>query len=611
MSSAPARFLAALRRNLVLVTALAIAVLYAAVAGPLHLRIELTLVVFAPLSLLLAGLLLRRLRFDRVTTAIYLGGLILYFFYLGYTTPGERNYDGPEQINYLKYIAEKHAIPPAKHCFICHHPPFYYVLGAFAYQFFLTTKLAPHPLGIQLFSLAIFFAFLVYGGLFVRLYARDRRVVRIATALLVFWPYSIHNSVRVHNDTLVAALVAAGMYYAGRWYKGERPRHLYLAALCGALGILTKSTAYVLVAAIGLMLVWKFFTRPGRVRLLRRGVTAMALVFAAMGALALRAPVGQDRCHRTLGTACDIRPRDFVGNGPVNYLYVDVRKLLRDPYMVIANDESGRQYFWNHVLKSSLFGTHNKIPDRETAYQLNRSLGWWLNVSLFAMLVYAAVAGVLGARRGLRHHGVPLLFVVLSSAFLMAFRVIIPAPHHTDFRHIFFAIVPGVLLFAAGVDHLRARHKALGAVGYVLFAPFVALSILYFVPKYDLVMKYTHTTIDVSLASVRKIVNEGTSWDKDGNLLIEGNQTIALIVDRPVTVTSIETSLDGNDSYELKLFGKGPPRVMVVRPKKNIKPGLVRHALKVEPPVPDVTRITVRPVGGDRTYALGHLLLNQ
>ncbi len=166
--------------------------------------------------------------------------------------------------------------------------------------------------------------------------------------------------------------------------------------------MLTKSSAYALVAALGLLLAWRFFTRSGRLRLLRRGVVAMAMVAAAYGGLKLRAPVADDPCHRTFGTACDIRKTDFTGNRPINYLSIDLPTLLRDPYMRIHNDESGKQSFWIHVFKSSLFGTHNKIPDRETTYSLNRKLGFAMNLGLFGMLVYSGVAGVLGVRRGLR-----------------------------------------------------------------------------------------------------------------------------------------------------------------------------------------------------------------
>ncbi len=610
MGRSPSRILVFLRRNVVVLAAFVIAALYAIVAAKLSLRYETGAIVYAPLSLVVAGSLMRRLRFDRGTTAILLAGLVLYFFYLGYTSPGERNYDGPEQLDkYIGYIVAEHRIPPAKQCFICHHPPLYYVLGALVQRGFEITKIAPKPVNLQIFSLAIFFAFLVYGVLLARLFSDRVRTVRITAALLVFWPYSIHNSVRIHNDTLVTALVAAGMYYAARWYKEQRPRHLYAAGLCGALGILTKSSAFALVACVGLMLAWRFFTRSGRARLLGRGVATMALVAAAYGGLKLRAPVADDPCHRTFGTACDIRKSDYTGNKPVNYLYLDVPKLLRDPYMVIHGDESGKQYFWNHVIKSSLFGTHNKVPDRETAYSLNRKLGFGMLYGLFGMLVYSAIAGIAGARRGLRRLAIPLLYVSVSALFLMAFKIAIPAPHHTDFRHVYFAIAPAALLFASAVMHLRSRHVALGAVGTALFAPFLALSIVYFLPKYELVMAYTRETIEVPIAAVKKKVPEWSPWDRDGNTLIEGNQTLALTVSPPTKVSKIDLTVDGNDVYEIRVFGKGSPRVLVVRPKKNLKQGVAQHTLEVSPPMEDVRRVSVRPLSGDRTYALGHLLL--
>lgn len=610
MGRAPSRILRFFRRNIVVIAAFGVAFGYAVTSALLSLPQELGIAVYAPLSLVLAGVLLRRLRIDRGTTAILLAGLVLYFFYLGYTSPGERNYDGPEQLDkYIGYILANHEVPPAKQCFICHHPPLYYVLGALAQRGAELAKLAPKPVNVQVFSLAIFFAFLVYGVLLAKLYSERVRTVRLAAMVLVFWPYSIHNSVRVHNDTLVTTLVAAGMYYAARWHKERRPRHLYAAGICAALGILTKSSAFALVACIGFLLVGVFFWRSGKLRLLRRGIVTMALIGVAYGGLKLRAPVAEDSCHRTFGTACDIRKTDFTGNKPINYLYLDVPKLLADPYMVIHGDASGKQFFWNHVIKSSLFGTHNKVPDRETAYSINRRLAFAMNIGLFAMLIYALIAGVLAARRGLRRFAAPLLFVVVSALFLMAFKIMIPAPHHTDFRHIFFAIAPASVLLAAAVEHMRGRNAALGALGRLIVLPFLALSIVYFLPKYELVMAYTRETVEMPIAKVKKPVPEWSPWDRDGNTLIEGNQTIALIVDPPVKVSKIDTTVDGNDVYEIRLIGKGSPRVITLRPKKNLKAGVARHEIEVKPPVEEVRRITVRPLSGDRTYALGHFLI--
>jgi len=182
----PARALSALRRQAVPLITLALAVLYAVLARAFRTREELVAAVLGALALFLAGLLLRRLRFDRGTTAIMVAGLFFYFLYLSYTSPGERNYDGPEQLKYLEYIADNKAIPPSKHCFICHHPPLFYVVGALFHKLFAVTHLAPNPFGVQLVALGMFFAFLVYGALFARLFNDDSRAVRITTTLLVF-----------------------------------------------------------------------------------------------------------------------------------------------------------------------------------------------------------------------------------------------------------------------------------------------------------------------------------------------------------------------------------------------------------------------------------------
>ena len=65
-----------------------------------------------------------------MTTAIVVGAAALYGAYLSYTSFGQRNYDGGAQIQYLRYLIEHRALPPAAHCHVCHHPPLYYLLAA-------------------------------------------------------------------------------------------------------------------------------------------------------------------------------------------------------------------------------------------------------------------------------------------------------------------------------------------------------------------------------------------------------------------------------------------------------------------------------------------------
>src|SRR5262249_36763064 len=155
---------------------------------------------------------------------------------------------------YIQYIVTNHTRPPASYCLICHHPPLYYWLGAGVYAFCEKTKITPPITGVMAFSLVITLVFVGFGAATARLLAKTRGETRIATAFIVFWPYSIHNAVRLHNDTLVCMWMAATVYFLTRWWKEERPRHLYLAALCTGLGLYTKSSAYVLAGAVALAL---------------------------------------------------------------------------------------------------------------------------------------------------------------------------------------------------------------------------------------------------------------------------------------------------------------------------------------------------------------------
>jgi len=584
----------------------------ASLAARLHLRVY-TLAVAASLSLVaVTALALRRARFDRGTILIVLGGIWLYLGYLGYTDYGERNYDGGEQLRYVQYIVEHHARPPAAYCLICHHPPLYYALGAGVYAFFERTRLAPPVTGLQLYGLVLHLVFVGFAAATVRRLVSTRRELHLATAFIVFWPYSIENAVRVHNDTLATTAMGVATFYIVRWTQGERRRDLYLAALAIGVGLLTKSNAYALVGALLALLALRFFRSRDKLRFARRGAVA-ALILA--GALALNAsgkesPTSQNGplCHRILGNACDINRSQWVDNHLKNYLWLDLRTFLREPYALAERDGSGRAYFWNHLLKSSLLGTHNTVPDRETAYEVNRGMAYGMNVLLLGMSAYLLVGAALFARRrALRRFEAVLACLASCVAFMIGFRALIPAPHHTDFRHIASVVALVAALYAATAGRARAEGAAFEQVGRLLAIPFLALSILYFVPKHDWIIRHTTRVVQRDLAAYSKPVNEGTSWDRESNLLIEENHIVEFATPALPTVREVDVSLDNNDTYAIELRGD-QTRTLTLGPTPNRK-GLVHYKRAVDPPVTGVRAIRVRPLSGDGSYSLGHLIV--
>lgn len=595
-----------------LAAAVGLTVAFTAIAAAVTMKPIVTVPVYVVLSLALWTLALERARFDRGVIAILVAGLGLYLMYLGYTDFGERNYDGGAQLQYIEYILQHRARPPAAHCLICHHPPLYYALGAGVYAFFKATRLATPTGGLQIFSLLLFLGFLGCGVRTVERFTTTRRDLRLATALLVFWPYSVHNSCRLHNDSLVSALLAAALYFLVVWYQDDRPRDLYLGALFTALGLLTKSSAYVMVAVLLALLLVRFFPSRDKLRFLARGF-AVALLLA--GAVMLNArgkesptSAPSPLCHQILGNACDLPRGQLLENHPVNYLYFDVESFLEEPYALAERKGSGRQYFWNHLLKSSLFGTHNTVPDRKTSYRLNRGIAEAMNVGLLGMTAYVALGALFVKRRALRKWAAILLCLGCFYAFMMGFRILIPAPHHSDFRHIYPAIIPMAAIYAATVAHFRARELALAPVGLLLAWVFLALSIVYFLPKRDLSIRLTTHAVTPELGRYSRPVPEGTPWDKETNLLIEEDEIVELAIPAKPTLSEIDVSLDNNDRYELELVGD-TSRKIVLGPTKKAMVGLARYTERLDPPLAGVGMIRLRPLSGDGAYAMGHLIV--
>jgi hypothetical protein len=601
----------------VLVAGVVITAVFTALAVALRVRPIVTEPVYSVVIVVMTAAALKRARFDGGVIAVIVAGLCFYLAYLGYTQYGERNYDAGVQVEYIQYLLEHHARPPASKCLVCHHPPLYYVAGALVYRFFDVTRLCAPTRGLQIFGLLLSLVLVAYAAATAARFTTDRWQARLATAIIVFWPYSVENSVRVHNDSMVSTWMAVALFYAVRWHQDDRPKDLYLASLFTGLAVLTKSSGYVLAAVLFALLFARFFrqfTAGQRLRFCLRAAFAALVLAAAIGLNTLgkggKPPVtGGPLCQRVLGNACDIRKGQWVANEPFNYVYLDLRAFLQEPYALAERDGSGREFFWNHLLKSSLFGTHNTIPDRETAYEFNRGLASVMNALLLGMLGYLGVAFTFAKRPAVRRYAVLLCLLVASLALMVGFRAIIPAPHHTDFRHVYPLVIPMAIVYAAAVGYFRRREMALEHVGHALVIPFLLLSIVYFFPKHDFVIRWTTHVVERDLALYSKPVPEGTPWDKETNLLIEENHIVEFAVPSRPTVKEIDVTLDNNDVYEIELVGDGAPRKLLLGPSGRKMQGLMRYVQAVDPSVARVRTIHVRPVRGDMSYALGHLIL--
>jgi 4-amino-4-deoxy-L-arabinose transferase-like glycosyltransferase len=568
---------------------------------------------------------LRRLRFDWGLVGIILGGVAVYLGYWGYTTALDRNYDAPQQLKYIESILREGHAPTFSPCVICHHPPLYYWVAAGWLRVLGPTHLASSERLLQLLSLGLFLGFIVFAVLIARRFARRRAELYLASALIVFWPYSIINSVRVHNDSLVSPLMAAAMYFMVKWYEDEQRKDLWWAAAMVGLGLLTKSSAYVLVicllvlvsAKLGRQLVTRARSREGwkqRVQALISAGVALGILAgsAALSAWSKHGPRPRSWQESLLGGAWDVRRRASqlrLGNGIGNYVCFDLREILSQPFHLDRNPPLESQCFWDSLLKSSLFGTYNVVPDPELGYALNRKLALLLSVLLLAM-VLCTLAGVLSLTREQAKRegilwGIGLAFV-MSLAF---FRSLVPYPHHADFRHAFPLLIPACVLFSASLERFCPRRRAAYRVGFMLAGAFILVSILLLAPKQHWLRKLTDHVIERPLSAYARVLPAGTSSREPGILRLAEYEVVAFRTPPDTLVSRVDLSVDHDDQYEIEVVGADECRRVLVGPILTRVPGLARYTEELRPPVRNVREIRVRPVQGDGNYALGHLLV--
>jgi len=422
---------------------------------------------------------LRRLRFDGFILGLVAGSMLLCVVYLGYTSVDERNYDGDSQVQYVKIIAEQARLPDLDECGPCGHPPLYFALGALWSKTALAGGWLPLDKGLQWLSLVLFFGFVVVALEMLRDAGVGRWTLRLAAALVLFWPSSIINSVRVHNDALASLLMLVAMFFIARWDAGERPVHFLGALVAASLALLTKASGYTVAALLSFFVLLRLPSRESR----PQGLRQLAIAVVVLGGAALVATnfrhshSSKTACQQVLGHACDGRYVPAVIERPSRYLYFDVPDFVG--HLDASLRAPDRDYFLNRLAKSSLFGVM-PLGD-ELGSQRHHWLGAVMSVLLLFMVacsLLALPALLRGAR--LRKYRAYLVGAAFMFAFLVAFRLRAPNEFHEDFRHIFPVLVPFCLGYAGVVEHVCRRSRVLGAVGAVAGVAMALASVAFF-----------------------------------------------------------------------------------------------------------------------------------
>lgn len=417
-----------------------------------------------------------RLRFDAAVIAIVLAGTFLHVDYLSYTTVAERNYDGSAHIGYIQSLVSTWHVPDALSCVACGHPPLYYALAALWSK--LLTGWMPLELGLQWLSLLLFFAFVVFSLLVFRSCTGRIGSLRLAAALIAFWPSSVIHSIRVHNDALSSPLMLAAMYFTAQWDKNGRSKDFSAALVMSVLALTTKASGYAPATALLLFCALRLRSSEARHRTLKQLIIA-AIVLVTTGLLTVLLRASQTPrtpCAMILGAACNGRYVPPLPDSATRFMSFHVHDFV-SRLAVFPEDP-----FLNRLAKSSLFGVMPLgEPFTDAGHEL---LGRCLSWGLLAMVFVGAMGLPLLDRTLLARNRVYIASVAILFLFLVAFRVQAPNEFHEDFRHIFAALAPLVLGYSGIVGRLGRYSALLQAAGIAVGLLMMALSIAFFARPY-------------------------------------------------------------------------------------------------------------------------------
>jgi hypothetical protein len=346
---------------------------------------------------------------------------------------------------------------------------------------------------LQVLSVLLSFVFLLISHSIIRrVFPRKEALQHLALGVIAFWPSLVIHSARISNDVLFYPVVSASVYFLVKWEDDRRFQTLLSAFMLAIVSMMVKANGLIVIGTIGLVFGINWFIhfrhngfRREEIRSFFKQSAALVTIFVLTFGVLFSEPI-LDNLHGKkkpliVGNIAGMDDSTKVERSWRNFAYLNLPEYLTYSYTSPWIDQGGRQYFWNYLLKTSLFGEwHN--------YQGTKLIAWLLSLGLIGLILLAGSGIVLSLAQGKWDHRLNGL-LILSVFFLMALisiRYIYPYAGMGDFRYILPIIVPFGILTASGFDQLdsmgrrglRSAKKLMRAV-YVFMWGFIILSILH------------------------------------------------------------------------------------------------------------------------------------
>lgn len=421
---------------------------------------------------------------------------ILYTILTGYNV---RGHDTGEHIEYVMHFVDSWSLPSLDSAKdgAYFHPPAYYMIAAIFYKAadLFHPDQSRYAYGVlQYLSVAFSGGFLIFCALLIEKLFQVFRNAQLtsnmassvhyrfagmaALALIALWPSAIMHSARIGNDPLLYMAFVAGLYYIYSFFIEPSGKKFLLGALFTALAIATKANGVILAAVGGVALITLWWTRRPLItpQLLKKGAIPATMV---VGALALAFYPGialkmkGDRTHLYIDNIENVSSALRVGNKAENFLWMDLKIFITEPYTSPYKDELGRQYFANYLSKTGLVGEWSFSGDLAENSVTVASFA-------FVLMMLYLIVGLYHFRRGDYLLSSPVLWsygLLVASVYYMRMTF----PVNIDFRYILPVLLPFAALYNLGLIRIYENGKTrIALTGYGIELMFLLGSIAFF-----------------------------------------------------------------------------------------------------------------------------------
>jgi len=402
-----------------------------------------------------------------ITIFLLFGGFILRCIYLMYTRFNVREHDVPGHFQFVDYVQTHFRLPDINYCYQCHQKPLYYIISGIYLKIIGFFGFTNPFSSLQFLNLILFMFMMIFGLVLLKKNLKNKLSFLSAGLILVFWPSGIIHSIRISNDILYYFFYILGLLFINIWFRSKKNQFLIWGIIIALLGLLTKVNTIALLCLILILVIYR--NRFNFKHLVVYFVGFLILMFLFLIPYVKQKQVSQTLLSR-ITRSDQIDGRLQVGNKPVNYLFFDLQTYMHEPFVSAWEDRTGRQYFWNYLIKSSLFGefSFNK--------EWSRDLAVVMSFVALLMIGFSSLSIFFVNKKNYRAVAFFGLSLLLLLTMFIFYRIRFPAACNTDFRYIFPSLISFAFIYGFAIE--KAGEKNLILVRYFGLVLAICLSLL-------------------------------------------------------------------------------------------------------------------------------------